>query len=173
MHFVIVLFSIYAVWRWADLKNWQLYHPTMLYMALGNAMYNFICAGYLLWELRPDFLPNHSLTEYIHTLITFPATALLFLSNYPKGGGRSKIALHYLLWIGLYAGTECFFTFTNLIAYNHGWNLMWSILFDCIMFPMLWLHSRYPLAAYALSIPISTILIMIFDVPVHLPIPQR
>ncbi|CAM4424331.1 CBO0543 family protein [Paenibacillus tarimensis] len=173
MHLLIVLFSIYAVWRRADLRNWQVYHPTMLYMALGNAMYNFICANYLLWELRPDIMPNHSLTEYLHTLITFPATVLLFLGGYPKGGGRLKVLLHYLFWIGLYAGVESVFALTNRIVYNHGWNLMWSILFDFMMFPMLRLHARHPLAAYVLSIPISTILIMIFDVPVHIPIPQR
>jgi len=173
MHFTIAFITVIAVWKWGDWRNWRRYHATMLYIALGNAMYNFICAGHLLWELYPDMAPDHLGTELVYTLVTFPGCALLFLSRYPDQAGARRRIIHILMWIVIFGGVELIYSLTDRIRYAHGWNLAWSLLFDCVMFPMLLLHHRRPLAAYLLSVQIAAALIWHFDVPIDIPVAKR
>lgn len=171
MHVALSIFVIFAVWRWGDWKNWQKYHTTMLYFALGNLTYNFLTASYFLWRFNSDFLSNHTLTEMLYTFIIFPGTALLFLSNYPKT--KKEQLKHYIRWVAIYVLVELAFIFTDHIHYQHGWNLGWSAAFDVIMFPILYLFYKKPIIAYLISIPIAVFFIWWFKVPVHLPVEQR
>ncbi|MBD2872815.1 CBO0543 family protein [Paenibacillus arenilitoris] len=171
MHFALGVITLICAWRWGDWRNWKQYHHTMMYFALGNLLYNFLSANHFLWKLNPDFMPNHSMTEMVYTFVTFPATALLFLTNYPDG--RKKKRLHYLQWIGIYVIVEWFFRDTGRILYQHGWSLMWSAIFDITMFPMLRLHYKRPLLAYAISAVLCVFWVMLFDVPVDVPIEKR
>ncbi|MDQ0899406.1 hypothetical protein [Paenibacillus sp. V4I7] len=86
MHFVIGFIIIGAAYRWGDWRNWKKYHSTMMYFALGNLLYHYLCANHLLWQLMPDFSLSHSITEMIYTFIVFPATALLFLTTIQRVG---------------------------------------------------------------------------------------
>ncbi|HUC93784.1 MAG TPA: CBO0543 family protein [Paenibacillus sp.] len=173
MHLTVALITVLAVWIRRDWRDWTRYHTTLLYIAFGNAMYNFICANYLLWELHPDFFPDHAVTEFVYTLITFPGCALMYLSRYPEGAGVMRQIRHILSWVLIFAGVELFFALTGRICYQYGWNLGWSVLFDSVMFPMLLLHHRRPLAAYLLSVPIAAVLIWYFKVPIDIPIEDR
>ncbi|MFC5653707.1 CBO0543 family protein [Paenibacillus solisilvae] len=171
MHLTLALITILAAWKYADWKNWQQYHSTMMYFALGNLLYNFLTANHFLWKLKPDFLPNHSLTEMVYTFIIFPATVLLFLSTYPKRD--KKLIGHYLKWIGIYVGVEWFFMMTGRIIYQYGWSLYWSIIFDILMFPMLRLFYKRTLLAYAISLLMCIFWVWYFKVPVNVPIEKR
>ncbi|MFE8699575.1 CBO0543 family protein [Cytobacillus sp. FJAT-54145] len=171
MHVALSIFVIFAVWRWGDWRNWQKYHTTMLYFALGNLTYNFLTASYFLWRFNSDFLSNHTLTEMLYTFIVFPGTALLFLSNYPTT--KKEQLKHYIRWVAIYVLVELVFIFTNHIHYNYGWHLGWSAAFDVIMFPILYLFYKKPIIAYLISIPIAVFFLWWFKVPVHLPVEQR
>lgn len=173
VHVFISLVVIFAVWKRQDWRDWEKYLPVMMYFALGNLTYNFLCANYFLWRLNPDALSNHSLTEMLYTFIIFPGTALMFLSKYPEGEGTKSLAKHYSFWIIIYILVEWIFTYTNSIIYQYGWGLIWSATFDVIMFPMLRLFHKKSLIALLLSIPIAFIWIFLFDVPVHIPIEDR
>ncbi|GAA4706944.1 CBO0543 family protein [Brevibacillus fulvus] len=169
MHVLIGLYVIF--WRWGDWRNWARYHPTMLYYAAGNLLYQYLTANHYLWRLLPDRFLNHTLTELLYTFLIFPGTALLFLGNFPASrGGKWR---HYVRWYLLYVGMESVFVLTHHIDYQYGWNLLWSALFDLIMFPMLHLHHKRPLVAYGLSVLIIIILVWYFNVPIHIPIEQR
>jgi hypothetical protein len=37
------------------------------------------------------------------------------------------------------------------IEYDYGWNIWWSLGWDCIMFPILSIHHKKPLLAFLLS----------------------
>ncbi|WP_078544865.1 CBO0543 family protein [Litchfieldia alkalitelluris] len=173
MHIILSVFVIFIVWKWGDWRNWQKYHAVMLYFVMGNLLYNFLTANYFLWRLEADFLSNLTLTEMLYTFIIFPGTALLFIGNYPEGKGLKRVLLHYLFYIGWYAGIELIFSHTGHIIYQFGWTYWWSVGFDLFMFPMLRLFYKKPLLAYLLSIPIGVFFILWFDVPVHLPVEQR
>lgn len=174
MHLTLALISIIAVWIRKDYRNWKPIYATMQYIAIGNLTYNFLCASHWLWQLNPDLKWfNHSLMEMTYTFITFPATALMFLSRYPEGEGLLRILRHYSFWIVLYVICEIILITTNGIIYKYGWGLWWSALFDCIMFPFLLLHYRKPLLTLILSVPMTVFWIWFFDIPVHIPIPDR
>ncbi len=161
-----------SVWRRGDWKGWLKYHSTILYFVLGNVMYLYLTASYDLWAFEGDFLSNYIFTEMLYIFIVFPGTTILYLSRMPEE--KKGRLVHIIKWVLLYAAVESVYTYiTNSIQYDNGWSLSWSILFDCVMFPMLLLHHKRPLLAYALSLPIALFLIWYFEVPVHLPIEQR
>lgn len=171
MHFVIGFIIIGAAYRWGDWRNWKKYHSTMMYFALGNLLYHYLCANHLLWQLMPDFSLSHSITEMIYTFIVFPATALLFLTNYPED--RMKVVFHYIQWVLIYGGTEYVLHMFGRIQYQYGWGFWWSLLFDCTMFPMLRLFSVKPLLAYLVSAVLTVFWVVLFKVPVNVPIELR
>ncbi|WP_139491197.1 CBO0543 family protein [Brevibacillus dissolubilis] len=168
MHFLLSLWCIFAVWKWADWRNWEKYHTVMLYMALGNLTYNFLTYKHWLWKLKPDVFPDHVATEIAYTFIIFPATALLYLSKYPEGQSFWKQVRFMLRWVTIYVGMELIGAWTGRIIYQYGWNLAWSAFFDCIMFPMLRLYQVRPLLAYIISVGIATFFLMMFDIPLKM-----
>lgn len=174
-HLILAIISIIAVWVKGDYRRWKEFYSTMQYIAIGNLTYNFLCASYWLWRLSPDFFEsfNHTLLEMSYTFITFPLTALMFLARYPEGKGGWRIFRHYLFWIGLYVGVEVILMLQGSIIYNYGWSLGLSALFDCLMFPFLYLHYKKPLLTLILSVPITIFLLIIFDIPVDVPIEKR
>jgi hypothetical protein len=171
MHIAVGIIALITVWRRGVWRNWEKYHHTMMYFAIGNLLYNFLTANYFLWKLKPDFLPNHSMTEMVYTFITFPATTLLFLASYPQD--NKKKIIHYLKWLAIYIGVEWFFNATGRILYQHGWSLFWSIVFDLTLFPMLRIHYKKPLLAYGISVIFTVFWVMLFHVPVDVPIEKR
>jgi len=174
MHLILALVSIFAVWLKGDYRDWKFFYPTMQYIAIGNLTYNFLCASHWLWQLSPDITwLNHSLLEMAYTFITFPLTALMFLSHYPEGQGKWRIFRHYLIWIALYVGIEIFLLIRGNIIYKYGWGLWWSALFDCIMFPFLRLHHKKPLLTLIISVPMVIFWVWYFDIPVSVPINKR
>jgi hypothetical protein len=163
MHIFLAIFVIWATYRWGDWRNWQKYHPTMMYFALGNLLYNFLCANHMLWTLAPDVLSNAGLTEMVYTFIIFPASALLFLTNYPQG--RKKVFFHYVQWVLIYGSGEYIFYLFGRIYYQYSWSFAWSIAFNIIMFPMLKLFSVKPLIAYILSALLTVFWMKMFHIP--------
>jgi hypothetical protein len=171
LHLALALFVIVYVWRKGIWREWQNYHTTMMYFALGNLTYNFLTANYFLWKMNPDFFPNHSITEIVYTFIVFPASSLLFLYNYPLSSAAK--VWHYVRWISLYIAVEWIFVISGRMLYQHGWSLMWSAIFDVTMFPMLRLHHKQPLLAYGISVVLCVFWLWMFKVPVHIPIEYR
>ncbi|MFB4166065.1 hypothetical protein ACE1TI_20285 [Alteribacillus sp. JSM 102045] len=171
MHVFITALVIFLVWRSGNYKQWRKYHTTMWFFAGANLTYYVLCANYFLWEIHADFSAGYSLQIMLYTFIVYPGSLLLFLANYP-GSIQGKI-FHNVKWIGIYTGTEYIYYLLGLITFNYGWHLGWSLLFLCIMFPMLRLHHTKPLLTYVLSILITLILLWIFNVPVEIPIEER
>ncbi|MFD0697531.1 CBO0543 family protein [Paenibacillus sp. GCM10027628] len=171
MHFFIGFFVIVASYRWGDWRNWKKYHTTMTYFAMGNLLYHYLCANHLLWQLKPDVSGTYSITEMVYTFIIFPGTALLFLSNYPQG--RAKVIRHYAYWVLIYGGMEYVLYLFGRIHYQYGWGFGWSVLFDCTMFPMLKLFSVKPLRAYLISAVLTVFWVILFKIPVNVPIEFR
>ncbi|UFJ39721.1 hypothetical protein LOK74_16900 [Brevibacillus humidisoli] len=165
MHFLIAGWIVFAAWKWGDWADWRRYHATMLYIALGNLMYHMLTKDHWLWKLQPDLLPTHVITEVIYTLIIFPLSAFLFLSNDPPD--RKGKILHTVKWIIIYVGLEFIGMLTGRVLYQLGWNLFWSAVFNCIMFPMLRLHYHNPVLAYPLSFVIAVALLILFDIPLQ------
>ncbi len=163
MHVSLVLLSIFATWKQGNWKNWSQYHATILYLISMNLLYFFLCRNQLLWRIVPDMGISYVVTELLYLFVIFPATVILYLSNYPTTT-FGKV-LRMLKWVGIYIGFEALGNAFGKIEYFRGWNLFYSFLFLCIMFPMLRLHYVKPLLSYLISIIIIIILLFSLNIP--------
>jgi hypothetical protein len=162
LHVLISLWILLASWRWGDWKNFKLYYPTMLYIALSNFLYHFFADEYFhLWAFEPDMFIKHPVTFIVHSFIINPFSVFLFLSNYPSMI-KSQI-LHTLKWIFLFLIVEWIGYKLGTIVYFNGWNFWWSVLFIIVMFPMLRLHYVKPLLAIFLLVLCTLVHLWIFD----------
>ncbi|MFC5653572.1 CBO0543 family protein [Paenibacillus solisilvae] len=163
---VAILYTILwilAAIRFAD-RNWERYYPSLLFAALFNGVYELICYRYPLWQLEPNGLPAAMIPILLLTLLGMPLSTWVFLSNYPK---QARI-LPQIYYIGFFTAIFVLLEFVSVkcgsITYHNGWNLLWSLLFDMVMFTMLRVHFRKPLIGLLLSIPYAGLLMIIFKV---------
>lgn len=163
MHVAILAFTIFAAWLWGDWRNWQKYHTTMLYAAAANLLYNFIYHDHLLWQMKPVLLfGSHNIGEVLYTFAIFPLSVLILLTDYPK---RARLQiLRIIKFIAIYMVLEWIAQIYGFIIYKNGWNMWWSLAWNCMMFPMWVLHHKKPLAAYAVSIFIIAAMLILFPV---------
>lgn len=163
MHIVIVLLVIFAAWRWGDWSRFRQFHATMLYIATMNLLYFYFTSDKPLWVFQSTIgIPEHVL-DVLHAFIVLPCTVMIFLSNFPKAL-TGKILL-ILKWVLIYVVLEYIGYHIGAIDYHNGWSIGWSILFVTVMFPMLRLHYTRPVTAYAFSVIIIAILLILFEVP--------
>lgn len=155
-----------ATFLFADLQRWRQYYSTMLYSSLANALYILLCYQYPLWQLEPHGLANQTLTDLLFILVCMPLSTFVYLSKYPAGRSYMRQILYLALFVGIFVIKEVLFIRFKAISYYNGWNLLWSIGFDLVMFLMLYLHFRRPLLALAVSIPIILSLMGMFHVTV-------
>jgi hypothetical protein len=163
---IAILYSI--LWIAAAIKlgdrNWLKYYPTMLYAALGNALYELICYKYQLWQMEPNGLPVAMVPILLLTLIGMPLSTWIFLSKYPFKKRFIFKILYLGIFVLLFVLLEYFSIKIGAISYHHHWNLLWSTIFCIIMFIMLRIHFERPLLALLLSTAIALTLCMIFNV---------
>jgi hypothetical protein len=165
MHIGIALFTVLASIKWADWKRWRQFHASMIFIAAGGFLYEYIVADYTLWKFYPSFLLSERMTVILYAVLTMPLSILLFLQHFPDTLWRQ---LRYILmWSMIYISGEAILLFTNSIAYEHGWHFWYSLMFDIVLFTVIAIHHTHPARAYLLSIPIIIFLIHYFNVPFH------
>ncbi|MFZ5986810.1 MAG: CBO0543 family protein [Bacillota bacterium] len=160
MHLGVIILTIFAAWQKGDWKNWERYHSTMLFVAMSNLLYNFIYFNHFLWQLKPDFLFNHVMGEMFYTFIVFPFSAFILLSNYPKD--LKKQVYRIAKFITVYILIEWIFLEYGRIVHKYGWNMWWSLAWDCMMFPIWVLHYKKPLIAYFVSFVVVVVVVLLF-----------
>jgi hypothetical protein len=165
MHLIIILWSVFAAWKWGDWRNWTKYHPTILFMPIGNLMYGLLVndTDFYLWRYQSDFLFSQETADVFYTIIVFPATVLLYLSNYPEEKGARVI--HVLKYVAIYCIVEWVGIKVGALKHSHGWTMAWSILFNIVAFTILRIHHEKPIIAYISSILFSLFLLYYFQVP--------
>ncbi|WP_248930490.1 CBO0543 family protein [Paenibacillus hamazuiensis] len=166
MHLTVAAVSILAVLLTGVWRKAPELHTSLLYVIVGNLLYNVLTYEWVLWEFHPEVFPE-AVTELMYTFIVFPCTVLLYLARFPEGTIGRKL-LHIVFWIAVYALVEFVWERFGRIDYHHGWSYWWSISFDFIMFPMLRLHQKRSWIAYVLSFFITLTFLFLFKVPVHM-----
>ncbi|RCW46596.1 CBO0543 family protein [Paenibacillus prosopidis] len=158
-----ILWILVAV-KLAD-RKWQRYYPTMLFAAIGNLLYELICYEYQLWQMEPNGLPLALIPMLLLIMIGMPILTWVYLSWYPTGRGLLARAGYILLFTAIFVLLEYISVKCGSITYHNGWNLLWSLFFDIVMFIILRIHYRKPLIALILSLFYIGFLIIWFDVP--------
>jgi hypothetical protein len=164
MHLAVAVCSIIAAGIWGNWRSWSRYYPTLLYVFAVSMLYEFLTKEFAIWRFTPGLFIDQTYVVLVYAVISVPLTVFVFLSRYPATLGKKL--LHYGLWILIYIGSEWILVKTGQIVYEHKWNLLWSLIFDLIMFPMLRLHFKNPLIACILSVFIIIGYMTLFKVPV-------
>jgi hypothetical protein len=153
---------VLAAWKWGDWKNWKLYYPTMLYYIVFDFLYALLTYNYPLWQYESPLLKT-TFSDILLSFIFFPAKILLFLSWQPNP--LIIRILYTIIWIIFGVCVEIFAHHIGFLSFHHGWTIWWSVLFDCILYPMLLLHYRKPLLAWIISLPLVGIFLTFFKLP--------
>ncbi|MDR7867106.1 MAG: CBO0543 family protein [Sporomusaceae bacterium] len=166
---VILLFRIgllagflLAAWRWSDWRRWQRYYPTLLFVMVANLAAGYITYHHPLWDFNADTLAvSETTVELLNTFVLLPTATLVYLSNYPAAG-PARQARYILAWIALFATIETADTIVGGISYFNGWSLAHSVLFDCVMFPIVRLHHLRPPLAWLASLAVALYILVAF-----------
>lgn len=164
MFILIVPVFLLLCYKWGDWKNWKLYYPTILYMMLIDFLNNFITARYPLWEYEKIF-KNNTFNDIVVAFTLYPSTVLLYLHHYPKK--PLKQIAYIALWVLIYAAIEFVALETGTFSYQNGWNFVWAIGFDIMMFIILKLHYEKPLLAWPISAVLMAAVYYILKLPVN------
>lgn len=167
MHIVIALFAIIVVVYRGVWKDWKKYHATMLFSGMMELVYNSIAKenNYFLWKLKPDLFLNRISLIGLYVVIIFPATALLFLSKWPRE--INKQVIHIVKWVGIYTIIEAVGSMTNSIVYINKWGIGHSLIFNIILFIGLIIHHKKPVIAYIMFLLVTIAGIWAFKIPIY------
>ncbi|UJF34877.1 CBO0543 family protein [Paenibacillus hexagrammi] len=167
LHISIYIWSLFAMWKWSNWRRWRQYHSTLLFMPLANLVYSLLVndPDFYLWKYTYSPFLSPELASFFYSVLVFPATVLLFLSNYPAHAGVKDELIHILKYIGIYIVFEWIGLEVGAIEHAHGWNLLWSTWFNLLTFSILRIHHTNPSAAYFLSSLITGYLLFHFHVP--------
>lgn len=159
---IVTAILVLAAWRWGDWRNWKLYYPTMLFFAVGDFSAHLLLYNYPLWSFESSIL-RKTFSDFLITLVFFPATLLLYLPHFPKKP-LFKI-LYVSAWAVTYTIVEAISGALGFFSHYHGWTIWWSLAFNLLMFPIFRIHFKRPLAAIAISFVCAVSLIVYFRIP--------
>lgn len=149
----IVIWAMLAAFKWGDWKRIDKYYPTLLFLAVGNLIYEFIAHNkFHLWKLQGNRFIPEMLADIIYLFFIVIPAILTYLSQFPQTTKHKMI--YVAKWILIFTLIEWVgWRYFYVINYHHGWNIWWSFLFNIIMFPMLRLHYLSFKKALLLSVP--------------------
>lgn len=152
--------------KFGDWKNLRKYYPTILFLIIGDLLYNLFTYNDPMWSYtKAWFLQNHTLVNLWIMITVYPSTVIIYLFYFPKK--KMKQIFYILIWVMTYILLEILGLHVfGLIDHFNGWNMWWSLLFDIILFTMLPIHQKHPLVAWGLSIIVIIFFITTFDVKI-------
>ena len=160
---IVTVIMLLCAWKWGDWRNWKAYYPTMLFFALGDFAYGLLTYNYPLWEFESPLLKT-TLSDFLISLVFFPATLLIYLPHFPR---QLKRQIPYVFfWVAVYTVIERVSHKLGFFSYHHGWNIGWSILFNFVMFTLLQVHHKKPHWTLLLSVSAAIGILVYFRVPV-------
>nr|WP_246945026.1 CBO0543 family protein [Bacillus pinisoli] len=123
---------------------------------------------YPMWRFEHTFeeeiLPTRKSIDLVKTFTSFPLLTLLFLSYLPEEKNRVKKILYIIFWTIVFGLIEKVSRMLGMISYHHGWNLIWSLVFDFAMFSILAIHYKRPILAIIISMIFSFSLWKLFGI---------
>ncbi|RIW32704.1 hypothetical protein D3H55_12540 [Bacillus salacetis] len=158
---VVIVYILFAV-IFVDWTRWKDYYPTVQYYLICNLTYNFLFYNHTLWKYKAVTVGwlNHTLIELTFSFFILPVVIMIYLRFLPLA--KKKLLVYVIIWIAYFTFLEYLFFKRGLFVYENGWNVVWSLIFNIIMFVMLRLHFKNKLLALIISVPLITVLLLIF-----------
>lgn len=166
-HILLSLISIFVAWKWGDWRNWKLYYPTILYMIIVDLVSITLTSSKPLWKYESPLISSY-FAELLIAFVIFPCTCFIFFQFYAKVNHSKRIAIYILFFLIcalVYISIEYLAFRLGFFSYHNGWNLYWSFVIDCIMFPLLLLHYKKPLWVWLPTIITATFVVYLFNLP--------
>lgn len=136
---------------------------SILYVCSFNLLYYFLCKDYILWDFKPKKV-NSIVIRIIHLIFIMPLIVLLYLEHFPKK--KADQLIYIFKWVTSSAVIECIGQrLFNMIYFDNGWHMGWSIWIYVKMYTFSILFKKYPLLILTLSFSITGYLLYRFKVP--------
>jgi hypothetical protein len=163
LYFIIVFIILLVIcYKYGDWRNWKLYYPTILYFIIGDLTLHILTDPKWLWAYQAWPFTIHLTWLFVVTCI-YPCLVILYLTFFPK---KFKFKILYtLLCIAIFTIYEYMMTLFGAFHYYNGWNLMYSIAFDFVMIPILYLHYKRPLVVWPISFALAFGFMFLFKIP--------
>lgn len=155
---IVLLACLFVLvcYKWGDWRNWKTYYPTIMFLIAGDFIHAYVAAAKTLWSYTPKVFPG-TITHLVVSLVIYPCIVLLFLPNYPQTTTMKR--LRYLsFWVAVFSLLEYFALKFNYMQHFNGWSLLYSVIFDCVLFPLLLIHHRKPQIAWFLSLIFGSVI---------------
>lgn len=144
-----IIFCLSAL-RWGDWRHWKDYYPTILFFIMGDWLYDILTCKQTMWLYHQSIIPTSTLSNLFNNIFVYIPTVLMYLPHFPDKGLYKKV-LYIFVWTAIYGIIEFIFHTMGLITYHNGWNFLASVLFDGILFVIIYVHYKRPIAAWLLS----------------------
>lgn len=156
---------IFSAWKWGNWRDWRNYYHSMLFVMVVNFNAAYISYHHRLWFFNPDaFVSTLTVQEIINTYTILPATALIYLSNFPANGGSMRKAAYILLWVAIYGTLEFIDSkIVGGISYTNGWSWPYSLIFDWFLFVIVRIHHTRPLLGWLCTFVTAYFILTIFN----------
>ncbi|HEY5560496.1 MAG TPA: CBO0543 family protein [Clostridiaceae bacterium] len=161
-HVLLGIASILICYKYGDWKNWKKYYPTILFFILSNVVCILLVYNHPLWQYQPGII-NHTFTDLFVCITVYPSTVMLFIPNFPKK--KTKIITHISYYVAIYTIVELVATKLGYFTYSNGWNIGCSLIFNYILFSILYLHYKKPIYAWIFALTSPHILFFIMKIP--------
>jgi len=160
---VIACISMIMAWKWGDWRNWKLYYPTIIFMILGDFVYMFLTFQKPLWIMESP-LVGRTFSNLIISFFMYPSVVLIFLPHFLKRNLNNKV-LYIAAWTLFFVGFEYLAIKISDMTYYNGWNLLYSLFLDLIIFNLLWIHHKKPLLGICMAAIVGTCIMLYFKIP--------
>jgi hypothetical protein len=168
LHIALFVASVFSAYRWGDWRNWEKYYSTILFFGLLDLAQNCVYHSMPLWTYTCTIgirLP-HTLISLFWVLIIYPATILIYIYLFPKT--LKKQVIYVGLWVIGYILMELMLCLTKGIEYHNNWSIWSSVLFNCGMFTILWVHYKKPVIAWVLTISMFLVFLSFYPIPLKI-----
>lgn len=169
MTVLFLLTYVVVGWKYGNWENFSRLYPTLLFLIIGDLLYQFLFFDYSMWMFHPVgfidewFGLNHTMIALGRMIIQYPVTIALFLGRM-KANKKNQL-FSVILWVGIFSIIQMMFHIMGGLTYQNGWNYAWDCAFTAMLFSMLLFHHKKPFFAWVLTVLIVVGLWLIFDVP--------
>lgn len=167
IHLIISILSFIVASKYGDWKNWEKYYSTILYLIIGDLIYNVIFVNVKPLWMHKSYLMGHTLTNLLLWMpIIYTSIVLLYIPHFPKVFIRQ--IFYVLAWLLSLILLEVVLRYFKSIEYYNNWNIIWSSVHWLYLILFLKVHYHKPFLAWILSFAICAVMTIIFKVPLGL-----
>ena len=163
MILLLAFVFILVCYKWGDWRHWKYYYSTIIFLIAGDFIYMYVASAKPLWQYTAKLFPGVT-TTLIIALVIYPCTVLMFLPSCLESKVITKI-YYITVWIGIYSFLEYLALRFNYMQHFNGWNFSDSVLFDCILFPLLLIHQKKAPVAWLLACILGVGITYLFNLP--------